>query len=115
MNCGTRRSNKAGSPGPSQLPPQAKSMNIIQFGPNTYVARLEKLTVSGLDIKISGTLDGYIDFAVTPVDQKSRTYSLTCDDARRIMAALGSVVADVQGNCLFERDGLLRDSMLGWL
>jgi hypothetical protein len=80
---------------------QMTRYNIVHLGRKTYVAKLEKLTVSGLDIRIAGTLDGFIDFAVTLVDGSSLTYSLTCEDARRIIAALGSVVATFKGTvCL---------------
>jgi hypothetical protein len=81
--------------------------NIVPFAHKTYTAKLEQLTASGLDIRIAGSLDGYIDFAVTPVDRPGLTYSLTRDDARRIIAALNAVIADVLENCLFEWDALL--------
>jgi hypothetical protein len=62
---------------------------------------------SGLEIHVAGTLDGFLDFAVIESDGRSCTYSLTCDDARLVAAALISGANDVQANCLFDRDPLL--------
>jgi hypothetical protein len=81
--------------------------NVVPFGRKTYAAKVEKLTVSGLDLHIAGTLDGFIDFAVIPANRPGLTYSFTCDEARRIVSALTSVIADVKSNCLFDRDTLL--------
>ena len=82
---------------------------VIPFGRPSYCAKLCVETLSGLDVRIAGTLDGYIDLAIRPVSTPNITYSLSCDDARQLIAMLHSVISDIQGNCLFDRDPLLRD------
>ena len=81
--------------------------NVIALHPKSYSAKLHVLHVSGFDIHIAGTLDGLVDLAIITSNGKSRTYNLTCDDARALIAALHSAVSDVQQNCLFDRDPLL--------
>lgn len=73
-------------------------MSIAQSQRRTYCA---KLFVAG-PFKMAGTLDGYVDFAVP-----GRTYQLSLDEARALIAALNSAVADVQANCLYDKDALL--------
>lgn len=80
---------------------------VIAFPAKTYSAKLVELACSGLSIKIAGTLDGYIDFALTGADGSYRTYSLTRDDAHRLIAGLHTVIADIEQNCLFDHDALL--------
>ena len=80
---------------------------VISFPAKTYSAKLVELACSGLSIKIAGTLDGYIDFALTEAEGSHRTYSFTRDDARQIIAGLHTIVADIERNCLFEHDALL--------
>lgn len=65
----------------------------------TYEAKLFRAA----NFKAAGTLDGFIDFA-TP---ESGTYPLTLNEARAIVAALNSAIADVRVGCLYERDALL--------
>src|SRR5690348_14598105 len=81
--------------------------DVIQFRPRTYEARPFTVLASGLQFLISGTLDGFLDFAVVQGNGASLTYSITCDDARMIAASLISAAQDVQANCLFDRDSLL--------
>jgi hypothetical protein len=79
-------------------------VTVIAFPSNTYTARLEAFVASGLDVRIAGTLDGFIDLAIIPADRPGLTYSLTCDDALLLIAALYSVVGDVREHCLYDRD-----------
>jgi hypothetical protein len=53
--------------------------------------------------QMSGTLDGYIDFVM----YRKGTEQLSLDEARALIAALNGAVADVQANCLYDRDELL--------
>lgn len=78
---------------------------VLEFR-STYRAKLERVNASGLDIKIAGTLDGMVDFAVTDSDSH-RTYSISCEDARNISKALLAVADDIEKNCLYDRDALL--------
>lgn len=55
--------------------------------------------------EISGTLDGYIDFALPA----GITYQFTPGELRALMAAMAGAVDDVQRNCLYDRDALLGD------
>lgn len=80
---------------------------VVSIRPRSYEAKPVRLFVSGLEIQTSGTLDGFIDFAVIESNGKSATYLITCEDARRIIAGLNSVISDIQTNCLFDRDPLL--------
>lgn len=85
-------------------------MNVIQFPKKelcTYNAKQETIEASGYEIKIAGTLDGYIDFCITCSDGSHLTYRLTRDNAVMIIAGLQSVINDINKNCLFERDQLL--------
>jgi hypothetical protein len=74
----------------------------------TYRARLETVDASGLTIKIAGTLDGCIDFAVIEGDGASRTYSILPNEAANLATALSRVVSDIKTNCLYDRDILLK-------
>lgn len=55
------------------------------------------------DFLLSGTLDGYIDFALP----ECGTYQLSLDEARALIAALNGAICDVRDNCLYDRDVLL--------
>ena len=83
------------------------SENVVQMPAKTYNAKLQTLILSGLEVKIAGTLDGFIDLAVLPIHGISRTYSLTQGDALLLISALHAVVDDIAKNCLFDRDALL--------
>jgi hypothetical protein len=76
--------------------------NIVALKPRSYEAKLQRLNIGGVSVHIAGTLDGFIDFAIGP-----RTYTMTRDDARSLIAALHTTIGDIQANCLFDRDPLL--------
>lgn len=82
-------------------------MTVVAFPRRTYSAKAQTFEVSGLQITIAGTLCGHIDFAIQESSGRHATYSLTTDDAHRMIAALHTVVGDIQANCLFDRDPLL--------
>lgn len=46
---------------------------IVSIRPRSYEAKAVRLFASGLEIQTSGTLDGFIDFAVIESDGKSAT------------------------------------------
>jgi hypothetical protein len=81
---------------------------VILFPVRTYSAKLQTVSTEMAEFRAAGTLDGFIDFAVSGCDGHSRTYILTRDEARQIIAALHSVMDDVQQNCLYDRDTLLQ-------
>ena len=83
--------------------------NVIVMRPMSYEAILSKVSTPSCQFLIAGTLEGGIDFAVVPTEGRSATYSLTCDDARTLIAGLHRTVDDIQRNCLFDRDPLLVD------
>ena len=87
------------------------SSNVIQFGRQTYVAKLTHLALGAptrATFSMAGTLDGYVDFAIAGKQGEFLgTYQLSCDEARQLIAALNSVVTDIQTNCLYDRDPLL--------
>lgn len=85
----------------------AVESNIVRLSPRTYAARLIQIYPSGLAISIAGTLDGYIDFALSDANGPQGTYSLTCEDARLLASSLLSIANDVRANCLYDRDILL--------
>jgi hypothetical protein len=72
---------------------------VLAFRCRTYSAKAFR----ACDFQLSGTLDGYIDFAVP----ERGTYVLSLDEARALIAALNSAVEDVRANCLYDRDALL--------
>ena len=81
------------------IDPHPANGNVVTFPqsrrPNTYSARPFKVaTETGYAISMSGELEGLIDFAIA-TNQGSLTYLLSCDDARRIIAALHSTIADI--------------------
>lgn len=79
--------------------------NVVALRPQkSYAAKLSALHLSGIaePVHIAGTLDGFIDFAFG-----GKTWNLTCDDARMLIAALHATVDDIQAHCLFDRDPLL--------
>ena len=80
--------------------------NIVKFSQRTYSAKIFRVSLSeGPDFVMAGTLDGFIDFA-TP---GGSTYAFTLDEARQLVAALNGAIHDVEENCLYERDALLRE------
>lgn len=80
---------------------------IVQFRPRSYEAKGQTVIASGFKFEMAGTLDGWVDFAITHADGSYRTYQITRDDARSIIASLHAVVNDITANCLFDRDPLL--------
>lgn len=91
-----------GSPVAAGGSPALSQTTVIPFMPKSYDAKLSVVHLSGHELHIAGTLDGFIDFAIG-----GKTYSFTCDDARTLIAALHATVGDIQTNCLFDRDPLL--------
>lgn len=78
-------------------------MNVISMKPKTYRAQLFEMAGSGVNIKIAGTLDGFLDFALVG----DKTYILTCEEAKRLADLLIAAIADVKTNCLYDNDVLL--------
>lgn len=79
--------------------------DVIELRRRTYEARRFEVATRPTDFTLAGTLCGAIDFAV----HDGRTYPLSPDEARQLAAALTSAAADVEANCLYERDALLTD------
>lgn len=71
---------------------------VIIFPERTYAAK----AFFAAQFEMSGTLDGYIDFA-TPCG----TWQLSLDEARAVIVALNGAISDVRANCLYDRDELL--------
>jgi hypothetical protein len=82
-------------------------MDVIYLQPRTYVAKSQTVSVPSVEFKMSGTLDGFIDLAVTQNDGSHLTYPLTCDEALELSEALCATVKDVKHNCLYDKDALL--------
>jgi hypothetical protein len=80
---------------------------IIKLPFKTYSAKSFKARLSELNFTISGTLDGFIDLSIKDVKGENSTYSITCNDARVLVASLLSSVDDIQNNCIFDNDTLL--------
>lgn len=78
-------------------------MSILPFRRKTYVAKPFEAPCGPGVFKLSGRLDGYVDFAL-PV---GKTYQLTIGEARALLVALNGVLADVEHNCLHDQDALL--------
>lgn len=87
-----------------------KTTNVVPFQRCGYEAKLVRFQASGFEFHIAGTLDGFIDLAIVRSDGSHLTYIITCDDARRLIAGLNTVVDDIQRNCLFDRDPFLVDN-----
>ncbi len=85
-------------------------MNIIPFRQKTYSAKAFRIPTIGRIFIVSGTLDGYMDFAIVEDDGVTHTtYILDCNEARQLASALLGAADDIQKNCLFEQDPLLVD------
>lgn len=80
---------------------------VITFRPRSYKAKGQTVLASGFQFDIGGTLDGWIDFAITHGDGSHLTYQITRDDARSVIASIHAVIDDITANCLFDRDPLL--------
>ena len=72
--------------------------DVVIFPARTYAAKPHY----GAEFQMSGTLDGFIDFATD-----CGTYVLSLDEARAVVAALNGAIDDVTTNCLYDRDVLL--------
>lgn len=85
------------------------SAQVVTLRPakKTYSAKPFKVFGSGLEFHMSGTLDGFIDFAIIEADGKSRTYIITPVDARLLAVNLAATADDVDKNCLYDNDALL--------
>lgn len=71
---------------------------IARLPARTYAAK----AFCAAGFQISGTLDGFIDFATS-----LGTWQITLDEARALIAAINGAMSDVQANCLYDRDALL--------
>ena len=78
---------------------------VIEFR-STYSALLKTVKDSGFEFNVAGTLDGFVDLAITDRDGH-RIYNISCNGARSLAAALLAVAEDIDKNCLYERDALL--------
>ena len=85
--------------------------NVIQFNKPTvksYSAKTEFWQEHSLGVQMCGTLDGFIDFALSnALGKHLGTHTITCEKARELAAKLLIIVDDVQKNCLFDNDPLL--------
>jgi hypothetical protein len=79
--------------------------NILPMPPRTYVAREFCCKWESKTFKISGTLDGFIDFAVPDMG----TFPLSPTEARAMANALLGAVEDVEKRCLYDADSLIAD------
>jgi hypothetical protein len=73
-------------------------MTVIKFPMRTYAAKLFEVE----DIKVAGTLDGYLDLALP-----GGTYLLSPAKALALADALIKSVEDIKANCLYDNDVLL--------
>ena len=78
-------------------------MSMLQFPNRTYEAKAFTAPFETDCFQLSGTLDGLIDLAVP----NGGTYPLSVDEAKLLVVALNGAIADVQENCLYERDARL--------
>jgi hypothetical protein len=76
---------------------------VMEMPKRTYVAKLHEVQSETGVFKTAGTLDGFIDLAVP----RGGTYQLNLSEARGLIAALSGTIADVEANCMYERDSLL--------
>ena len=76
---------------------------VLKFPSPTYRAKSFTSPFENEEFQLSGTLDGFIDLAVP----NGGTYPLSVEEAKLLVAALSGAIADVQANCLYERDALL--------
>jgi hypothetical protein len=84
--------------------------NIVQMRRKSYEAEAFRVFASGLEFRMSGTLDGGIDFCIIESSGDHRTYNIDCDEARVLADKLNAAASDVQKNCLFDSDPLLVDA-----
>jgi hypothetical protein len=77
--------------------------NVLSMKPRSYKAQLFTAKWETKYFRMSGTLDGFIDFVVPG----GKTLPLSLDEAKGLVAAINGAVADVEKNCLHESDELL--------
>lgn len=73
-------------------------MSVLQMPQRTFTAKLFEAGA----FKVAGTLDGFIDLA-TP----NGTYPLSLEEVTALSEALKRAAADVEANCIYDRDSLL--------
>ena len=76
---------------------------LLNMPPPTFTAKLFEVPWETAHFAVAGTLDGFIDLAVP----QGGTYQLSLEVARNLAEALTNSVADIQSNCLYDRDILL--------
>jgi hypothetical protein len=81
---------------------------VVQLRPDYSAKAVHFKTDDGYTVRMSGTLEGALDFCIETASG-SLTYVLTPDDAHRIITGLHAVCSDIQENCLFDRDPRLYD------
>lgn len=77
--------------------------DVVQMRPEYSAKPVQFRTDEGYAVKMSGTLEGSLDFCIETAT-RSLTYVLTPHDAHQIIAGLHTICRDIQNNCLFERD-----------
>jgi hypothetical protein len=82
--------------------------DVVKLRPEYSAKAVHFKTDDGYIVRMSGTLEGALDFCIETASGPL-TYVLTPDDAHRIIAGLYAVCADIRENCLFDRDPRLYD------
>lgn len=82
-------------------------MKVLLFERKSYNAKPQHLNVSGLNLTMAGTLDGFIDFVMETNNDKRIIYNITKADAISIISAFHAVINDINANCLFDLDPML--------
>jgi len=85
-------------------------MSVTPFKKKTYAAQGFDVKTMGVDFLMSGTLDGFVDFCVIPNKGRYRTYTITKNEAIKLISSLNGVVNDINKNCLYDNDCLLAKS-----
>lgn len=81
---------------------QITTRSITEIPAKTYTSKLFSVPCGAEILKLSGTLDGFIDLATA-----NATYPLTIDEAKALRVALSGAIADVETKCLYDSDALL--------
>jgi hypothetical protein len=81
--------------------------NVVSLPRKTYEAKSFVVRNCGVEIRMSGTLDGYIDLCFVESNGRHVTYTLDPGGMRLIANAALGVADDVTKNCLYEADTLL--------
>jgi hypothetical protein len=81
--------------------------NVIPLQ-RTYTAKTFSFNTEGLEVKMSGTLDGFVDLNFSDsVGEFSVTFNLSLDEVKTLSDNLNLCLKDVQENCLYDKDSLL--------